>query len=157
MGYKPTLVGGRGLSIFWGFVKGYYLDIYLITIFLFKGDTIVISMVHVLLHVPFLIMSRLRASEERQFCPWKNVAIQITKISNPMQGMNFQYGTNALQDDFSNAFPGSDFPSPAVLTPPLTGRGKKGKSRSKKTVPNLMIGKRSASTPRPRVLKIVWM
>ena len=80
-------------------------------------------------------MSRLRASEERQFCPWKNVALQITRISNPMQGMNFQYNTNALPEDFSNAFPGSEFPSTTILTPPSTGRGKKGKSRSKKTVP----------------------
>lgn len=68
------------------------------------------------------------------------MALQITKISNPMQGMNFsdfriKNHTLDFPGDFCNVSPNSDLLSPVSLTPPPTGRGKKGKSRSKKTIP----------------------
>ena len=82
----------------------------------------------------------MRASEERQFCTFqKLVAIPITRIANPMQAMNFS-------TIMYNMVPGTDFstaasptllpPSTLTLTPPpSTGRGKKGRARSKRTVP----------------------
>ena len=75
-------------------------------------------------------ISRLRASEERQFCPWKNVALQITKISNPIQSQDYRWSCVSQGD-----FPSPAVKLPSVLTPPPTVRGQKGKTRSKRTVP----------------------
>ena len=86
---------------------------------------------------------RLRASEERQCCALQNIAIPITRISNPMQALNFStlmyprgHGDSSY---FSNGASPSLFPSSSlILTPPSSSdrdRGRKGISRSKRTVP----------------------
>jgi hypothetical protein len=90
---------------------------------------------------------RLRASEEHQYCAFQTVAIPITRITNPMQALNFStlmyknYNSIAPGDSssyFTNGVSPDLLPPPSLmLTPPLTAtdRGRKGKSRSKRTIP----------------------
>lgn len=86
---------------------------------------------------------RLRAAEEHQYCTFQTVAIPITRIANPMQAINFSammYKNYIPPGDtryFSNgASPVFYPPSTLTLTPPPSiSRGRKGRGRSKLTVP----------------------
>ena len=86
---------------------------------------------------------RLRAGEEHQYCAFQTVAIPITRIANPMQAVNYStliyknYIPPGGNSYFSSGASPILLPPPSLtLTPPpSTGRGRKGKSRSKRTVP----------------------
>ena len=91
---------------------------------------------------------RLRASEEHQYCAFQTVAIPITRITNPVKGLNFStlmyknyprgHGDSSY---FSNGASPSLFPSSSLIltspSPTDRDRGRKGISRSKRTVPKL--------------------